>query len=281
VRFANDRAVNPDKAYVAHVQDISIPVGNGRAVPVRLYSVGKSAEPQPVFLYLHGGGWIGGSVETHDHVARQLAVASGILIASMDYPLAPEDPFPEAPRQCVEVVRWLNAHGNSVGADGNRIAIGGDSAGANISMGSLLALRDSGESLVRYGVLVYGSYTTVHDLPSHRTLGDGRFGLTHTSLGYYWNHYLGANAGHRRNPMAAPLEGAMHGLPPLFLIAAGLDPVRDETRQLAARLVLAGQTIRYQEYAGLVHGFMHYYGQVPAAAEAIATIGEVLRRELA
>src|SRR5262249_55603297 len=125
-------------------------------------------------------------------------------------------------------------------------------------------------------------YTARHDLPSHLTLGDGRFGLMAKSVDYYWGHYTGNNPEHRRNPMAAPLEGDMGGrLPPLFLIAAGLDPVCDETRQLAAKLVLAGQTIRYQEYPGLVHGFMHYYGQVKNAAAAIATIGGALREALA
>ena len=130
-------------------------------------------------------------------------------------------------------------------------------------------------------VLIYGSYTTDHTMESHLTLGDGRFGLASASLGYYWKHYIGHDPLADRNPLAAPLEGSFHGLPPLFVISGGLDPVRDESRSLAAKLALAGQAVEYREYAGLVHGFMHYYAQIGSAAHAVATIGEYLARHLA
>lgn len=278
-RLADDRAVNPNPAAVARVENIDVPVGNGQSVKVRLYSTHAGSTPQPVFVYLHGGGWIAGSIETHDHVARQLAIASGVLIASVDYPLAPEHPFPEAPRQIVEVVRWFAHHGAVVGADGARIAIGGDSAGGNLSMAALLWLRNAGEPLLRFGVLMYGCFS-IEALPSHRTLGDGRFGLAKPSLDYYWRHYLGDDETRRHNPIAVPLQADLHGLPPLFVLTGGLDPVRDDARHLAARLALAGQPFRYREYAGLVHGFMHYYREVKAVAQAIATIGSELQHHL-
>jgi acetyl esterase len=278
-RLAADRAVSPNPVAVARVEDIRVPVGHGRDVTVRLYSNAKDSSPQPVLVYLHGGGWVGGSLETHDHVARQLALASGVLIASVDYPLAPENPFPEAPRQIVEVVRWLAKHGATIGVDGNRIAIGGDSAGGNLAMATLLALRDAGESLIRYGVLLYACYSA-RELPSHQLLGHGKFGLGGSSLTYYWNHYLGADPARRLDPIAAPLEADLHGLPPLFILTGGLDTVSDDSRQLAARLAAAGQSFRYQEYPGLVHGFIHYYAQVGTAAKALATIGDELKSHL-
>ena len=278
-RLADDRAVGANPVAVARVEDIRVPVGNGRQVTVRLYSNSSDSSPQPVLVYLHGGGWVGGSLETHDHVARQLALASGVLIASVDYPLAPENPFPEAPRQIVEVVRWLAQHGATIGVDGSRIAIGGDSAGGNLAMASLLALRDAGEPLIRYGVLLYGCYSA-RELPSHQLLGHGKFGLGGSSLTYYWNHYLGADPARRLDPIAAPLEADLHGLPPIFLLTGGLDTVSDDSRQLAARLAAAGQSFRYQEYPGLVHGFIHYYAQVRTAAKALATIGDELKNHL-
>ncbi len=278
-RLAADRAVSPHPAAVARVEDIRVPVGNGRDVTVRLYSNANDSSPQPVLVYLHGGGWVGGSLETHDHVARQLALASGVLIASVDYPLAPENPYPEAPRQIVEVVRWMAKHGDTIGVDGSRIAIAGDSAGGNLALSTLLWLRDAGEPLIRYGVLLYGCYSA-RELPSHYLLGHGKFGLGGGSLKYYWNHYLGADPARRLDPIAAPLEADLHGLPPLFILTGGLDTVSDDSRHLAAKLAATGQSFRYQEYPGLVHGFIHYYAQVGTAAKALATIGIELKNHL-
>lgn len=280
-RFAADRAVNPNPAPVARVADIRVPVGRSREMPVRLYASQEGKAPQPVFAYLHGGGWIGGSIDTHDHVARQLALAApGVIIASLDYPLAPEDPFPEAHRQSAEVLRWFATEGARVGADGSRIAIGGDSAGANISLCTLLALRDAGESPACFGVLVYGPYSPLERFESHRVLGDGRFGLSSTSLDYYWEHYLGGDPAVRRDPISSPLSAPLIGLPPLMLATGGLDPVRDETRVLASRLALAGQPFSFREYRGLVHGYMHYYAEIDPAAGAIRDIGSALQDAL-
>jgi acetyl esterase len=281
-RFARDRAVNPDPAPVARIEDIRVPVGKGREMPVRLYAARPASTPQPVFVYLHGGGWIGGSVDTHDHVARQLALATpGVIVASLDYPLAPEDPFPEPHRQTAEVLLWMRTNGARIGADGARLAIGGDSAGANISLCALLALCDAGETPASFGVLIYGSYSPIERFESHRVLGDGRFGLTGTSLDYYWNHYFGTDPAVRRDPLAAPLSAPLAGLPPLMLTCAGLDPVRDETRVLASRLALAGQPFSFREYQGLVHGYMHYYAEIEPAAGAIRDVGAALRTHLA
>lgn len=266
--------------HLARIEDARIPVGGGREMPVRIYDAEPSAAPRPVFLYLHGGGWIGGSIETHDHIARQLALAMDAAVMSLEYPLGPEQVFPAAPTQCADLVRWLSANGKSLGLDGSRLAMGGDSGGANVSVCTAVALRDNGDRLLRFVAPVYGAFDPDLDTESYRVLGDGRWGLQTRSVRYYWDHYVGKDPATRGNPLAAPLRADMKALPPMLVITGGLDPIRDDSRLLAAALAKAGQEVHYREFPGLVHGFMHYYAAVNAAADCIRLIGRVTTERL-
>lgn len=279
LKFREQLAADRAKAVVVRaelprVEDARIPVGDGKEMPVRIYSASPRAQNQPVYLYLHGGGWIAGSIETHDHIARQLALAMKAAVMSLEYPLAPEQPFPSAPTQCAELIRWLLKNGASLGLDGSRICMGGDSAGANVSVCTSIALRDAGQAhLLRLVIPCYGSFHPDLMEESHRTLGDGRWGLQTPSVTYYWDHYVGRDPAQRSHPLAVPLKADLRGLPPMLVIAGGLDAIRDESRLLAAALARAGQEVHYREYPGLTHSFLHYYATVKPAAECIRRIG--------
>jgi acetyl esterase len=267
-------------ADLPRVEDLQIPCGPGLSMPARLYSATPRAEGQPLFLYLHGGGWSAGSIETHDHVARQLALVTAAAVVSLDYPLLPEQPFPAAPTQCAALVQWLAANGGSLGLDGSRIAMGGDSAGANISAATAVALRDAGVNALSLVIPVYGAFAPDLDEESHRTNGDGRWGLQTASVYFYWQHYVGSDPATRRHPLAAPLHADLRGLPPMLVIAGGLDAIRDESRLFAAALARAGQEVHYKEYPGLTHSFLHYYATVKPAAECIRLIGRAVDARL-
>jgi acetyl esterase len=150
--------------WAVYNQEIRGPQG---MIRVRLYDPGL-ARPAPCLIYLHGGGWVIGTLDSHDGVCRRLALAGDFLVASVEYRLAPEHKFPAGLEDCVAAARWLAAHGTDWGIDAARLAIGGDSAGANLALATLLSLRDAGASLMRGGLLIYGAYIPDGDSPRGR-----------------------------------------------------------------------------------------------------------------
>jgi acetyl esterase len=232
--------------------------GPGGPIRVRLYDPGIE-RPAPCLIYLHGGGWVIGSLDTHDGACRRLAQAGDFLVASIDYRLAPEHKFPAGLEDCLAAVRWIFAHGSDWGIDVGRLAIGGDSAGANLSLAALLALRDGGSNPLRAGLLIYGAYRAYradNETPSQAAYGDGSYILSSEDMRWFWNHYVKDGADDA-NPLAAPLLADLHDLPPLLVTACEFDPLLDDSKRLVARVEEAGTPYHYAFWPGVTHACIH------------------------
>lgn len=250
-------------------------------VKVRLYKPSETPG-LPVVVYFHGGGWVAGSLNTHDRLTRMLAKESGFAVLSVDWSLAPEHPFPEPVEEAAAVMAAVRAEADAMGVDGSRMAAGGDSAGANIVLGALLS-ADGSDHGVKAGVLFYGVYDCDLDTPSYLAFGGGSLQLTRDAMIQHWGHYV-ADPAARRDPRCAPARAAAADLarcmPPLWLGAAALDPLLDDHRRMVARLGEAGVEHEQTVYDGVVHGFAGTSLVVAKARQALADAGAFLRREL-
>ncbi len=258
---------------VAEVQELRVPAAAG-VVPARLYRPeGEGA--LPVVVYFHGGGWAVGSIDSFDSVCRALANASGAMVASVGYRLAPEAPFPAALEDCVAVTRWLAVEAHEVGADPTRVAVAGDSAGGNLAIGVARRLRDQLRALA----LVYPVCDAGLNTPSYRDF-KARYGLTAEGMQRYWNLYLDGADG--LQPDASPLRtDDLAGLPPTFVLTSEFDVLRDEGEALAEKLREAGVDVTHRRYDGTIHGFWRWLAATPdGTRRAIAEGGDALRRDL-
>jgi acetyl esterase len=268
---------NADRPTLWAVYNHEIPGPRG-AVRVRLYDPGV-ARPAPCLIYIHGGGWVIGSLDSHDGVCRRLALAGEFLVASVDYGLAPEHKFPAGLEDCVAAVRWLAAHGADWGIERSRLALGGDSAGANLALATLLSLRAAHADPARAGLLIYGAYASDVDTPSSAAYGDGSYVLSTDDMRWFWGHYLRGEAD-QRNPLAAPLHADLRGLPPLLVTAAEFDPLLDASARLVARLNEAGAPHRYELWPGVTHGCIHMTRMLDVAQQHIEEMAAWVRVEL-
>ena len=262
---------------VRHVVDLTLAGPGG---PIRARLLRPADGPLPLIIFIHGGGWTFGSVDSHENETRYLALASGAAVLSFEYRLAPEHPYPAALDDVHAVLAAVRNGALEGAVDVSRIALAGDSAGANLALGALLALRDSGVPGIAGAALFYGCFTPSPDSDSHRQFGNGEFGLTTERMNWYWRNFLGA--AYAAPPLlAAPLGAALAGLPPLYLMAAGLDPLRDDTLALAKALSAAGTGYELLSVPGVIHGFLGRAPKLPAAQRALASAGAFLGRVLA
>ena len=268
---------NADRPTLWAVYNHEIPGPRG-PIRVRLYDPGVP-RPAPCLIYVHGGGWVICSLDTHDGVCRRLASAGEFMVASVDYRLAPEHKFPAGLEDCVAAARWIAAHGGSWGLDPGRLAIGGDSAGANLALATLLRLRDAGERPARAGLLIYGAYTTETDSASHRAYGDGSYILSNDDMRWFWGHYLNGEAD-RRNPLVAPLQADLRDLPPLLVTACEFDPLHDDSTRLVARLEEAGTPHRFAFWPGVTHACIHMTRMLDVAQSHIEDMAAWVRAQL-
>lgn len=270
----NNLPWNQDPPPLASVTDLAMPGPKG-PIALRHYRP-RAAATLPLVIYLHGGGWAICSLDTHDRLMRLLALDSGAAVIGVDYRLAPEHPFPAPLDDCVAAVRWIKREARQLSVDPDRIVLAGDSAGANLALASLLSLRDAGERAPKGGALFYGCYACRFDTPAHARFGDGSWRLGTSEMRWFWRMYLGdAQA---ENPLAEPLHADLRGLPPLYLTAAALDPLYDDTAELDRRLQAAGATRQLEIHPGVVHGFMQMSLRCAAARTAIADAGRAIRR---
>ncbi len=271
-----DLAWNVPLPEISAVRDLDIP-GPAGVIPARLYQP-RPGIRLPVVLYLHGGGWTFGSIATYERLARLLALESGLPLLAIDYRLAPENPAPAALDDVVATLTAISSGILGGGIDSSRVAIVGDSAGANLALGGILAARDGRAPMPATAGLIYGCFAPRFDTVSHRLFGDGGFGFTTARMRWYWQNYLGAADA---NSLTAPLHANLSGLPPLYLVAAGLDPLRDDTIDLAARLARAGVEHELNVVPGMVHGFVHMSSKIGVARHVLRTLGARLGSRLA
>jgi acetyl esterase len=271
----------PQTPVLDHVGERTI-TGPAGPIRLRLYVPGtQTAERRhlPVMVYFHGGGFVLNGLETHDGLMRLIAAEAGIAVCAVSYSLAPEQRFPTQLHEALAAIGWLRENACGIGVDASRIAVGGDSAGANLALSATLALRDAGRSPVAMAVLSYGMFAADFDTPSHRRFGGGQYGLTTERMRWYWQQYLGQQ-GTPDDPRASPLWADLRGLPPVMLIAAGADCLLDDSVRLADRLTEAGVPNRLSIHPGALHSFLQLAGHLDAADRAIAEIATGLREVL-
>jgi len=258
-----------------HIEQRTIDVPSGRT-RVRLYDPGIPA-PAPTVVLIHGGGWVMGSLETYDGFARQIAKRSGLRCLSVEYALAPEHPFPAPLDDCIAAVKWAVSEGSALGIDPSRIAVIGDSSGANLALGVCLSLRDAGVDAVRGAALMYGVYSLDLDTPSAHAYGGGPYFLSDADMALFWNDYLPDQAA-RKNPLAVPMLANLANLPPLYIAGGEFDPLRDDSERLAARAKAAGVETEHRVWNGVVHAAVSLMGWVDAMAPQVDRVGEFLAR---
>ncbi|TWT94590.1 alpha/beta hydrolase [Stieleria varia] len=249
-------------------------------VPVRIYSdCSNCNELKPVVVYFHGGGWVLGSIDSHDALCRRIAKHSGCIVVSVDYVLAPERPYPGPLGDCADVTRWIATHGAEIGADQNRVAVAGDSAGGNLATAVTMALADEPFS-IRLQVLIYPVTAADFSTESYRQFSEG-FGLTRANMQWFWQQHVGNPSG-KLSPLAAPLHSrSLSGLPAAYVITAEYDVLRDEGEAYASRLAADGVRTTWRRVDGVLHGFMHFAGVFDLGEQAALEIAEFLKSEFA
>ena len=261
----------------------------GRSAPigVRLYRPAGHepgmSEALPLVVNFHGGGWVIGSLDAADWICSEVAASTPALVASVDYRLAPHDPYPAAREDCYDAALWLAQNARELGADPERVVVMGDSAGGNLAAVVTLLAREAGRPRIAAQVLIYpatdatGSATASLDEVT-RHADEFAPMLPQVDRTAYLNHYLGAD-GDRSDPLVSPLLAPdLSGLPPALVITAEHDPLRHEGRAYADRLAEAGVPTRFTEYVGMVHGFLTLPGLARSAPQAVAEIVQALQR---
>ncbi len=260
---------------VSSVEDREIP-GPGGQIPVRIYTP-KGAGPFPVLVYFHGGGWVLGNIDSHDAVCRVLTNLADCITISVDYRLAPEHKFPAAPEDCYAATRWAADHADNFNGDAQRIAVGGDSAGGNLTAVVALMARDRGGPRLVYQLLMYpvtDHYTL--NTPSTQENATGYF-LTADDMVWFWDLYV-TSEDDTKHPHASPLRAQdLSNLPPAMVITAEYDPLRDEGEMYANRLREAGNQVTAKRYNGVIHGFVSFRGMVDQGKQALEDAAAGLR----
>ncbi len=252
----------------------------GRTLEARLY-VPEGAGPEPpLTLFLHGGGWVLGTLDTHDATVRALARASGSAMLSLAYRLAPEHPYPAAVEDSFETLCWAAAKGQLLGIDASRLAVAGDSAGGNLAAACAILSRDRGGPVLRHQLLLYPVADMDYSRASYRENGGGEYFLSAAMMDWFWNHYLGETSPHDA-PLAllARREG-LAGLAPATVITAEFDPLRDEGMAFAERLAADGVPVTADVAKGMIHGFCSMFQAVPDAVGWINRAGAALQTGL-
>ena len=263
---------------MAHTTERDVPTPHG-LVRIRVYDPGVQ-RPAPALVYMHGGGWTLFSLDTHDRVMREYAARAGVIVAGVDYALSPEARYPVALDQVVAVTRWLHANDVGLGIDPARIALGGDSAGGNLSLATALTLRDAGEGdLVKALLLIYPAVQAHCSEMALRLFGGDGAMLTGEEMKSFWDNYV--PEAQRDDPLVCPILANLQGLPPTCVTIAERDVLAEQCRDLAVRLAAAGVSVETTIYPGATHSFIEAVSISPLAQAAIADGAKWLRKRLA
>ena len=280
VRAATDRIgafLGAESVPLQKEQDRILPGPHGD-VPCRLYLPDGVDEPACI-IYAHGGGFMQGSIDSWDHFLRDLVRQSGVAALSVDYRLSPEVKFPVAFDEVAAILRLAARDGAAWGIDPTRLAVGGDSAGGNLALAVALAARDAGITALRFQLLIYGCFSTDTESASWQQFGQGA-GLSQTGMRWIWDTYLDRPE-QRQDWRAAPMLGSLAGVAPAYLIVGSLDPLLDDSNNLATKLKAVGVPHELTVYQGLNHGFIRYGRLIGTARRAIADCAAALKAAVA
>ncbi len=266
-------------AAMAEVRDLAAPGPAGK-IPLRLYRPVEATAPGPALIYVHGGGWVIGDLDSHDKVCRDIAALTPCRAVAVDYRLAPEHPFPAGLDDVLAALAWIAENAPALGIDAERLAIGGDSAGGSMSAAACIDARSKGLRL-KAQVLIYPSTDSTPDVrlwPS-RIQNLEVPPLTSDALKWFSSKYLPRGLQiDRRDWRLSPLYAeSLEGLPPALVLTAQYDPLRDEGKAYAERLAASGVPTVHRNFPGQIHGFIEYGGVLTSANEAIREIASFLR----
>ncbi|WP_310584605.1 alpha/beta hydrolase [Deinococcus sp.] len=264
---------------IAGTREIMVP-GPASELPARVYTP-LGVGPFPLVVYFHGGGFVAYTLDTHDQVCRELCTGTGAVVVSVEYRLAPEFRFPHPTDDAYAAVKWLGEHAAELGADAGRMAVAGDSAGANLSLAAALQVQGGGGPELAALLLIYpvADMSGQTEYPSRSENGQGYF-LTSEAMQLFGAMYLNTPED-ALHPHVSPLHSApLAGLPPTLVLTAEYDPLRDEGNALAEKLQDQGVDTTYRPGPGLIHGFANMTGFVPAAAQIMDDAAAWLKQKL-
>lgn len=271
----NSKQWNRDMPEMSRIDEIRFPTSQGHEVSARLFT--PENRLNGMILFIHGGGFANGSIESHEHIARGLADESQRAVLSVSYRLAPEHPFPAGLNDCIAVFRGLDKVRSDYGWTDGPVAISGDSAGANIALALMLNEQEKSLPCPDFAMLFYGVYTADFNTTSYIEHGDGP-GLTRAKMIHFFDLYAPENQ--RADCLVAPInatDNALKNLPPLYLTAAEIDPLFSDTQDLLARLNGLGRQDQSRIYSGVTHGFMHMVSALSEARTAITDAANAFR----
>ena len=274
-RLADDRRKSYPPPEVYAVENTTTGAGYGH-VPVRLYRT-SAAALAPAIVFYHGGGHVVGSLDTHDSMARFLAQTTGCTLISVDYRMGPEHPFPAAVEDSYDATRWVADHAQALRVDPNRLAVCGDSAGANLAAVVAIMVRNQGALFVSAQILVYPVIDYRGGTPSYKRYGKGYGSLEADTVTWFLERYL-PDPDRRDDWRVCPRNAASHSdLPPALIITAECDVLHDEGVMYADQLRSAGVPVRHVDFPGMTHGFFGFLGLVDDAERAHQTVDSFLR----
>lgn len=260
-----------EKISLAAVENRQISVADG-SIGIRIYRASQQ-EQQPIFIYIHGGGWVLGDLETADAPCRQIAALAKCIVVSIDYRLAPEYPFPTPIRDCYAAIRWIKDNAKTFGGDEKRLIIGGDSAGGNLTAVITQLARERKDVSFLAQVLLYPVTDTALNTASYEENAEGYF-LTKSNMEWFIQQYVPENI-NKKDPLIAPLNAEdFTSLPPALVVLAQYDPLRDEGMHYAEKLKQANVPVKVSCYEGMIHGFFWMPGLFSKGQQAIHEVAQ-------
>ncbi|MEP4380755.1 MAG: alpha/beta hydrolase [Alphaproteobacteria bacterium] len=275
------RERDKERTKVRMVADTVINGAGGDDMTMRVYWPDVvQTELAPAIMFFHGGGHVIGSLNSHDQVARNLCADTGYLVVSVDYRMGPEHKFPAAPEDCYAATKWVAENTRQLGVDPERIAVAGDSAGANLAAVVAMMAREKGGPDIAYQLLVYPVADYAFDTPSYETYAEGAGILTAAGMHWFRDHYLNGPEDHL-DWRAAPLRAEdFSGLPPALVVTAECDVLHDEGVAFAEALAAAGVAVEHRDYPGMMHGFYSFAPFVDDGRAAQIHAAEAVRKVL-
>ncbi len=271
------QALQGEQVPIHASEDRTIDGPNG-PIPIRIFTPRESSEALPVLVQFHGGGWVIGDLDTHDNMCRYFANEADVIVVAVDYRLAPEHKFPAGVEDCVAATAWVHANAAGIGANPDKLAVTGDSAGGNMAAVVAQQMPDK----VAFQLLIYPA-TDFSDTayPSRQNFGSGEYFLSGEDMAWFGGHLTDdpqALLGPKGSPLAAK---DLSGLPPALTVTAGYDPLCDEGKAYAEALAAAGVASEYKCYPGTIHGFVSFPGVLEAGRDGLALMAAKLKAALA